>query len=240
MAVGDKLDLLWRINHWHFIWWHFWGAGSSYMDSTRHWEFFMTLFPSCKPPFLMPFLLISARGLSILTPRKSTHSLGIVSIFVFVFHLFCLIFIFDSSTGSHSAPLRPVFFCWWNGAGGIRREEDPQLLNWDFNKIICPVNCCIKRDPFLPLSWFTVSNSLILILVDEFEESTKGTPHYTGHYPDLVEKEMATHSSVLAGRIPGTGEPGGLPSMGWDRVRHDWSELAAAAASRSWRACVSK
>ena len=44
------------------------------------------------------------------------------------------------------------------------------------------------------------------------------------------EKEMATHSIVLAWRIPGTGEPGGLPSMGLHRVGHDWSDLAAAAA----------
>ena len=41
---------------------------------------------------------------------------------------------------------------------------------------------------------------------------------------------MATHSSVLAWRIPGMGEPGGLPSMGSHRVRHDWSNLEAAAA----------
>ena len=40
---------------------------------------------------------------------------------------------------------------------------------------------------------------------------------------------MATHSSVLAWRIPGTGEPGGLPSTGSHRVRHNWSDLAAAA-----------
>ena len=44
-----------------------------------------------------------------------------------------------------------------------------------------------------------------------------------------LEKEMATHSSVLAWRIPGTAEPGGLPSMGSHRVRHDRSDLAAAA-----------
>ena len=43
---------------------------------------------------------------------------------------------------------------------------------------------------------------------------------FTFHFHAL-EKEMATHSSVLAWRIPGTGEPGGLPSMGWHRVRHD-------------------
>ena len=42
---------------------------------------------------------------------------------------------------------------------------------------------------------------------------------------------MATHSSVLAWRIPGTGELGGLPSMGLHRVGHDWSDLAAAANS---------
>ena len=44
---------------------------------------------------------------------------------------------------------------------------------------------------------------------------------------------MATHSSVLAWRIPGTGESGGLPSMGSHRVRHDCSDLAAAVAARS-------
>ena len=42
---------------------------------------------------------------------------------------------------------------------------------------------------------------------------------------------MATHSSVLAWRIPGMGEPGGLLSMGSHRVGHDWSDLAAAAAA---------
>ena len=44
---------------------------------------------------------------------------------------------------------------------------------------------------------------------------------------DSMEKEMATHSSVLAWRIPGTGEPAGLPSMGSHGVGHDWSDLAA-------------
>ena len=45
-----------------------------------------------------------------------------------------------------------------------------------------------------------------------------------------LQKEMATHFSVLAWRIPGMGEPGGLLSMGSHRVRHNWSDLAAAAA----------
>ena len=43
---------------------------------------------------------------------------------------------------------------------------------------------------------------------------------FTFHFPAL-EKEMATHSSVLAWRIPGTGEPGGLPSMESHRVGHN-------------------
>ena len=53
---------------------------------------------------------------------------------------------------------------------------------------------------------------------------------FTFHFHAL-EKEMASHSSILAWRIPGMVEPGGLPSMGSHRVRHDWSDLAAAAAA---------
>ena len=53
---------------------------------------------------------------------------------------------------------------------------------------------------------------------------------FTFHFHAL-EKAMATHSSVLAWRIPGTEEPGGLLSMGSHRVGHDWSDLAAAAAA---------
>ena len=53
---------------------------------------------------------------------------------------------------------------------------------------------------------------------------------FTFHF-NALEKEMAPHSSTFAWRIPGMGEPGGLPSMGSHRVRHNWSNLAAAAAS---------
>ena len=60
---------------------------------------------------------------------------------------------------------------------------------------------------------------------------------FTFHFHAL-EKEMATHSIVLAWRIPGTGEPGGLPSMGLHRVGHDWSDLAAAVAT-AWRRLLS-
>ena len=54
---------------------------------------------------------------------------------------------------------------------------------------------------------------------------------FTFHFHAL-EKEMVTHSSVLAWRIPGMGEPGELPSMGLHRVGHDWSDLAVG----RWRA----
>ena len=62
---------------------------------------------------------------------------------------------------------------------------------------------------------------------DREESDTTRDFTFTFHFHAL-EKEMATHSSVLAWRIPGTGEPGGLPSMGSHRVGHDCSDLAAA------------
>ena len=55
---------------------------------------------------------------------------------------------------------------------------------------------------------------------------------FTFHFHAL-EREMATHSSVLAWRIPGMGKPGGLPSMGSHRVGHDWRDLAAACKKRN-------
>ena len=48
-----------------------------------------------------------------------------------------------------------------------------------------------------------------------------------------LEKEMATHSSVLAWRIPGTAEPGGLPSTGSQRVGHDWSDFSRSSSMES-------
>ena len=58
-----------------------------------------------------------------------------------------------------------------------------------------------------------------------------------------LEKEMATHSSILAWSIPGPEEAGGLPSMGSHRVRQDWSDLAAAAAEAaalSWASLMAQ
>ena len=63
----------------------------------------------------------------------------------------------------------------------------------------------------------------------ERESKEERKEEIEGKHTCKTEKEMATHSSVLAWRIPGTGEPGGLPSLGWCRVGHDWSDVAAVA-----------
>ena len=57
---------------------------------------------------------------------------------------------------------------------------------------------------------------------------------FTFHFHAL-EEETAANSNVLAWRIPGTGEPDGLPSMESHRVVHDWSDLAAAAAAAYYK-----
>ena len=61
---------------------------------------------------------------------------------------------------------------------------------------------------------------LVLLLVRYFFSPSSFFKIFSFHFHAL-EKEMATHSSVLAWRIPGMGEPGGLPSMGSHRVGHD-------------------
>ena len=68
--------------------------------------------------------------------------------------------------------------------------------------------------------------------IENTVSDVKKVPWMESQQLDTVEekeKEMATHSSVLAWRIPRMGEPGGLPSMGSLRVGHDWSDAAAAA-----------
>ena len=95
----------------------------------------------------------------------------------------------------------------------------------------------IKRneDNFRDL-WYNVKCPNIWIIgVPEEEDKKKG---HEKILEEIIvenflkmEKEMATHSSVPAWRIPGMGEPGGLPSMESHRVGHDWSDLAAAAAA---------
>ena len=80
--------------------------------------------------------------------------------------------------------------------------------------------------------------SLLVQLCHGVAGSWTRLSNFTFHFHAL-EKEMATHSSVLAWRIPGMVEPDGLQSMGSHRIRHNWSDLAAAAAVLSTRGSLS-
>ena len=98
------------------------------------------------------------------------------------------------------------------------------LLGLDFSvSIIMWVNSLFKN-PF----WISVL--FLWRALTDTEVILVGVGVWEWH---ALEKEMATHSSVLAWRIPGMGEPGGLPSMGLHRVGHNWSDLAAAAGEKS-------
>ena len=92
--------------------------------------------------------------------------------------------------------------------------------NWGIAKFQCLVYNQIRSDQSLSrvrlFAYYTH-------LINTFWTELKFTFHFRA-----LEKEMATHSSILAWRIPETGEPGGLPSMGSHRVGHDWRDLAAA------------
>ena len=77
-----------------------------------------------------------------------------------------------------------------------------------------PLQCSCLENPTDGGAWWAAVNGVV-------KNPTRLSDFtFTFHFHAL-EKEMATHSSVLAWRIPGTAEPGGLPSMGSHRVRHD-------------------
>ena len=86
-----------------------------------------------------------------------------------------------------------------------------------------PLQCSCLENPMDRGAWWAAVHEVVKSQT-RLSEFT-----FTFHFHAL-EKEMATHSSVLAWRIPGTWEPDGLPSMGSHRVRHDWSDLTAAVA----------
>ena len=101
-------------------------------------------------------------------------------------------------------------FChFWDSLGGLYREGNGTPLQYS----------CLEN-PMDRGAWWAAVHGVTegRTWLNDFT--------FTFHFHAL-EKEMATHSSVLAWRIPGTGEPGGLPSMGSHRVGHDWSDLAA-------------
>ena len=77
--------------------------------------------------------------------------------------------------------------------------------------------------------WIILRTSLVAQMVKHLSTMRETRVRSLGQ-EDPLEKEMATHSGILAWRMPGTEEPGGLLSMGSHRVGHDWSNLGAAAA----------
>ena len=79
------------------------------------------------------------------------------------------------------------------------------------NGIICICEAINIYPGILDFSLYS-SNLAFHMMYSAFELNKQG---------DKLEKDMATHSSILAWRIPGTGKPGGLPSMGSHRIGHD-------------------
>ena len=105
----------------------------------------------------------------------------------------------------------------------------------DNSTIFCPEKCPAGSQPLL--------SRVRGIGLKTWDQSTARSSLFTCWFPcaaavlemtfishfHALEKEMETHSSVLAWRMPGTAEPGGLPSVGSHRVGHNCSDLAAAA-----------
>ena len=100
--------------------------------------------------------------------------------------------------------------------------------------VLKPLNMCIGEGNGTPLQYSCLENPMDVgawwAAVHGVAKSQIGLSDFTFTFHfDALEKEMATDSSVLAWRIPGTREPDGLPSVGSHRVRHDCSNLADAA-----------
>ena len=90
-----------------------------------------------------------------------------------------------------------------------------------------PLQCSCLENPMDGGAWWAVVHGVAK------SQAWLSDITFTFHFHAL-EEEMATHSSVLVWRIPGTAEPGGLPSKGSHRVGDDWSNLAAATDKGGW------
>ena len=90
------------------------------------------------------------------------------------------------------------------------------------------MGCCLWGRTESGHDWSNLAAALVSLRHKASWPYMLDIPFYIPFY--TLEKEMATHSSVLAWRIPGTEESGGLPSMGSHRVGHDWSDLAVTVA----------
>ena len=127
----------------------------------------------------------------------------------FASSLYLFIAAYDPTVGIYDS----LATCWWTFAlfPGLDREGNSTSLQYS----------CLEN-PMEAGVWWAVVHGVT-------KSRTRLSDFtFTFHFHAL-EKEMATHSSVVAWRIPGMGEPRGLPFMGSHRVGHDWSNLAAAA-----------
>ena len=119
---------------------------------------------------------------------------------------------------------------WWASVHRVAKNQT-QLIKWTWIHILAvkskyhgtPLQYSCLENPMDGGAWWAAVHGVAK------SWTRLGNFTFTFH---ALEKEVATHSSVLAWRIPGMREPGGLPSMGSHRVGHDWSDLAAAAAHR--------
>ena len=108
-----------------------------------------------------------------------------------------------------------------------KHQELPLIdlaLFWIFDPFQCTPHSLQKTPPSIQKS----GASQVTLMVKNLSASA-GDLRDMGSVPGLVnplEESMATHSSILARRNPWTEEPGGLQSIGWQRVRYDWSNLA--------------
>ena len=133
-----------------------------------------------------------------------------------------------SSAGSHSVPSGshppPVTHQVWR-VSSLHDHGELNFLNvlwpWPGEDNGTPLQYSCLENPMDGGAWWAAVQG-----VAKSQAWLSDFP-FTFHFHAL-EKEMETHSSVLAWRIPGTGEPCGLPSMGSHRVGHDWSDLAVA------------
>ena len=127
---------------------------------------------------------------------------------------------------------------WWTGRPGVLRFMGSQRVGHDWATELnwteafgegngTPLQYSCLENPLDGGAWWAA--------VHEVAKSRTRLSDFTltFHFHEL-EKEMETHSRVLAWRILGTGDPGGRPSMGSHRVGHNWSDLAAAAAGLSY------
>ena len=133
-------------------------------------------------------------------------------------------------------------YSWAQGTllcGGLNGKEIPNrgdICIYTADSLSCPVEINTGEGNGTPLQYSCLENPMDrgawwAAVPGVAKSRTRLSDFtFTFHFPEL-EKEIATHSSDLAWRIPGTGDPGGLPSLGLHRVRHDWSDLAAAAAA---------